>query len=123
MTDKQTSTMKLPGLLAEVEEIVGRDAAIRFAIACGGTRIYMPAHIRAEHWLAEALGVSAAEILAKHFSNGHGGVRLEVPMMPRGLQVKKLSDAGASSREIALKLGIHQRTVHRNRSFYRLGKR
>lgn len=121
MTKNQASTMELPGLLAEVEDVVGRDAAIKLAIACGGTRIYMPAAVDAEHWLAEAIGVDAAIKLAAHFSYGRRGIRLDMPMMPRALQVHTLTEAGASAREIALKLGIHQRTVHANRRHYRAG--
>lgn len=120
MTDKQTSTMELPGLLAEVEEVVGRDAAIKFATACGGTRIYMPVSVTSEHWLVEAIGINAAEKLAKHFSFGRRGIRLDIPMMPRALQVHILTEAGSSSREIALKLGIHQRTVHSRRRAIRI---
>jgi DNA-binding NarL/FixJ family response regulator len=116
MMDKEASTMELPGLLAEVEGIVGRDAAIKFAIACGGTRIYIPARLSDEHWLVESIGLDAARKLAKHFTFQRRGLRLDVPMMPRAIQTNELTTAGASSREIALQLGIHQRTVHRHRS-------
>lgn len=108
--------MELPELLAEVEQVVGRDAAIKFANACGGTRIYMPAQMHAQHWLAEAIGLDAACKLAAHFTFGRRGLRLDIPMMPRAIQTHALTDAGASSREIALKLGLHQRTVHRQRA-------
>jgi DNA-binding NarL/FixJ family response regulator len=115
MTDKQASTMELPGLLAEVEGVVGRDAAIKFATACGGTRIYMPASVPSEHWMVEVIGINAAEKLSKHFSFGRRGIRLDIPMMPRALQIRALTKAGASSREIALNLGVTQRTVHNHR--------
>jgi DNA-binding NarL/FixJ family response regulator len=107
--------MKLQGLLAEVENIIGTDGAIKFAVACGGTRIYIPAQVQADHWLVEAVGSDAAHKLAKHFSFDRRGIRLDVPMIPRGMQVNTLTEAGASAREIALKLGIHQRTVHSHR--------
>lgn len=122
IANKPTSKTQLPALLAELEGVVGRDAALKFANACGGTRVYIPAHLRAEHWLIEAIGFAAAQKLSTHFTFGRRGIHLNVPMMPRSLQVQTLDNAGASSREIALKLGIHQRTVHRIRSKHRHGR-
>ena len=111
--------MELPELLAEIEGIVGRDAAIKLSDACGGTRIYMPAHVPDEHWLTETIGIDAARKLAKHFTFERRGLRLDMPMTPSWIHVDTLTTAGASAREIALQLGIHQRTVHRIRSILR----
>lgn len=116
------ATIELPPLLAEIAGVVGREAALKFAAACGGTRIYMPVHVGHDHWLTEAIGPGAASALATHFSYGRRGIRLDVPKLPLAIRVAELDQVGATSREIALKLDIHQRTVHRHRQTRRNSK-
>jgi len=112
MMDKHILTMKLLGLLAEFEQIVGRDKAIKLAMVCGGTSVYMPKNVHPEHWIAQAIGIDAARTLTAHFKYG---ANLTVPTAPRAIRIQALTEAGASAREIALTLHIHQRTVHRAR--------
>lgn len=110
-----TATIELPGLLAEIEELIGRHSAIKFAAACGGTRIYMPAHVAHDHWMVGAIGIGAARVLSSHFADRSHGLSLDIPKIPIAIRIAELDRTGASSSEIALQLGIHQRTVHRNR--------
>ena len=52
----------LPPLLAEIAEVAGLDAALALASARGGSRITIPAHPRADHWFARAVGMEAAQL-------------------------------------------------------------
>lgn len=115
MATKQSLPKRLPALLAEIEGVVGREAAIKFGLACGGTRIYMPKNVLPGHWLCKAIGDEAANKLAAYFSTERTGLRLDVPMVPRAVQVDTLIKTNMPAREIALALRVHQRTVHRRR--------
>jgi DNA-binding NarL/FixJ family response regulator len=112
--------MKLPRLLAEIEEVIGRDATLRFAAVCGGTRVYVPAKASADHWIVNAIGPELAHKLCAYVTVNGRGIHLEIPLMPRershSAEIIRLTDRGLSAREIALTLKITTRTVHRNRS-------
>jgi len=121
---------QLPGVLAEVAEVVGEAAAIALASHAGGTRVYLPAHPSADHWLVQALGAEDAAKLCAHFAvDGQRGQRLDIPLYVGGTyrqmmrsiaeRVHKMDEADASSQEIARKVGITQRSVHRHRARHR----
>jgi hypothetical protein len=124
-------TEKLPGVLAEIADLVGEAAAIAIAARAGGTRVYIPAKINSTHWLAQAVGLSVAVRLCDHFRVDHRrGQYLEIPLHVGGTykqyirtiaeRVHKL-DAGdeASERKIARQVGITERSVRRHRARHR----
>ena len=124
---------RLPGVLQEIAEVAGEAAALAIASRAGGTRIYLPARAADEHWLVQAVGRAHADALCDHFAVDGRGARLDVPLHVGGtfrqLQraiaevVHKMDDGSeASSREIARKVGITQRTVHRHRARHRGGR-
>ncbi len=127
-------TEKLPGVLAEIADVAGEAAAFSIASAKGGTRIYVPARIDADHWLVETVGLAAAQKICKHFAVDHvRGQDIEIPLYVGGTfrqllrkvaqRVHELDqDDDASESSIARILGITGRTVRRHRARHR-GKR
>jgi hypothetical protein len=126
-------TEKLPGVLAEIAELVGEQAALAIASRAGGTRIYFPAHADDKHWLVASIGRAAADKVCAHFTvDERRGQRIEIPLYVGGTfqqlvravaaRVHKLDAEGASSTEIVRKVGITQRSVHRHRARHRGNK-
>ncbi len=110
----------LTGVLAEIEAACGLAAALKLARDFGGTEIYVPTHLVADHKLARALGPYAARALAAAF----GGGPLEVPLGPTATvslsaaAIRRHLDAGRlTTPQIARLVGCTMRTVrhHRNR--------
>ena len=103
----------LPGILAEIEEIAGRDAAIALALALGGESLYVPRpnNVCPGHRLVDAVGVAAARAIAAH----HQGETIDVPLARRAL-ARHLAETGARPSEIARRLGISIKTARRYRS-------
>lgn len=113
----------LPGLLAEIEEIAGLAAALKVADVKGGGRAYIPARLKADHWLVVALGWETAELIAHHFTSGRGSVELDIPLGPAGTVAKARANiarmidrGGVSSDEIARATGMSRRTVLRKKA-------
>lgn len=63
----------LPGLLGEIEEIVGSAAALKIAQHYGGVRVSIPATLPPDHWLIKTIGKEKAQTLSDYFSVGHPG--------------------------------------------------
>lgn len=114
--------MTLPGVLAEIAEVAGDDAAMAIAQARGGTQIYIPPVPADDHWLCQLVGVEAARVIADHFTCGILGRRLELPLGPAGhgasmrAKVDAMLRAGASERDIALATRYTTRAIRRRRA-------
>jgi hypothetical protein len=126
-------TDKLPGILQEIADLVGEQAALAVASHAGGVRIYFPAHAEDGHWLVRCVGREAADKICAHFAvDARRGQRVEIPLHVGGTyrqliraiaeRVHKLDGENASSTEISRKVGITQRSIHRHRARHR-GKR
>lgn len=102
----------LPGVLAQIEEVVGREAALDLALALGGTPLYVPNANRLSptHRLCAAVGIDAARLIAEH----HHGEILDIPLARRPL-ARHLSLRGWSTGDIARRLNIALKTVRRYR--------
>lgn len=76
----------LPGVLAEIAEVAGLDAALAVARAKGGGRAYIPApaQLNGDHWLVQAIGDDLARAVAGHFQVGNSGHELMIPLGPAG---------------------------------------
>ena len=104
-----TQTDDLPGVLAEIAEIAGRDAALDVALAFGGSTMHVPAPGRVcHHGLARVLGDERARLVAERFQ----GEQVYVPKA-NGASARRLRSQGLSTREIASRLGVSRRTVQR----------
>lgn len=97
-------------------EIAGDEGALRVAALKGGTQVYIPNPdgIHSEHWLAKAIGPQHARAIAAEL----GGGRFDIPTC--GIQLRHAAicaalEKGKSVRQVALELGIHERTVRRHR--------
>jgi hypothetical protein len=115
----------LPKLLAEIAEVIGREAALLLAEEFGGTEIFVPATAQKAHRLARIIGPEATEQLCRYFrigmEQGFSGVRLLIPMASgvRSTTRQRVADAladGLSLNESALVVGIHTRSVSRHRA-------
>jgi hypothetical protein len=122
-------TEKLPGVLAEIAELVGEAGALEIAARYGGTRLYFPSKADDEHWLVKCVGRNAADKICSHFEVDGRGQRIEIPLYVGGTwrqlvraiakRVHELDQAGASSTEIVRTVGVTQRSVHRHRARHR----
>ncbi len=115
----------LPGILADIADIAGNDAAYKIASAVGGTRVSIPPRAVEGHWLTELLGYDVADTICRGLAtlDPEGrmrGVRDE--MVPRGpaaiLKVARRRaaealESGKSAREAARISGLHERTIWR----------
>ena len=101
----------LPGVLAEIEEIAGREAALDLALALGGRAVHVPRPdaVHPGHALKLAVGPAAATIAGRF-----AGETLYVPHARRHL-VLHLTSTGQTTREIADRLGISPRAVQQHR--------
>lgn len=119
------SNVKLPKLLSELAEVIGLEATLKLAVAKGGTQIYVPAAVEPDHWLVDLLGLKAASALCEHFKQSGfsfkerlmwAGIPVMVPsgiQFRRRLMLEKARREGLSSREMALRLNVSERTISR----------
>ncbi|NYZ12871.1 hypothetical protein HL658_09930 [Azospirillum sp. RWY-5-1] len=54
--DPRIRRRRLPGLLGQIEDLVGYEAAERFAVTFGGQEVYIPVVCPAGHPIAKAIG-------------------------------------------------------------------
>ena len=104
----------LPGVLAEMAEAAGRDAACGVALEHGGKDGWLvPRRVDCAggRALMELVGAAAARALTRRF----GGESVSVPLARRAL-VEHLAAAGLSTGGIAQRLRIARRTVRRYRA-------
>jgi DNA-binding NarL/FixJ family response regulator len=106
-------------MLREIRGVIGFDAMLCLATVRGGTRIYIPGTVPESHWLSQLIGPDLSNKLAKHFAiNGKSeprGAQVELPLLPKELQILHLTNEGKSINTIALALGISARTVSHHR--------
>ena len=100
----------LPGVLAEIDEVAGRVAAVDLSIAMGGLTLHVPqpGHMNHGHLLVEAVGREAALLIAERFQ----GESLYIPIARR-FQALALAERGLSKKEIAQRLRISKRSIER----------
>ncbi|SOC26925.1 hypothetical protein [Stappia indica] len=118
----------LPGLLADIADVAGLDAAMTLAEAVGGTRVTIPARVPHDHWLVRTVGRKAAEAICNHFrtlsAEGReaGARHIVIPKGPAGCldkarrRLAKELHNGASAREAARRAGLSERAAFRMRA-------
>lgn len=108
---------KLPGILSQIADIAGEDAALAVAAARGGTQIYIPPEPGRDHWLSRLVGQQAAAAIADKLTCGVGGMRVDLPLGPKGAaarlraKVDRMIKEGLSERAIAQATGYTMRGV------------
>ena len=102
----------LPGILADLAEAVGAEAALDMALALGGESLHVPLpdNLRSGHPLAEAAGIENARRIAERFT----GECLYIPKARRAL-VRRMARQGLGTAEIASRLGISKSAARRYR--------
>lgn len=118
-------TEVLPGVLAEIAELVGNAKALQIAAHAGGTRVYFPSRVHPDHWLVQCVGLEATGKILERFAGdtcdipqaGHGSLA----QFRRGIakRIHELDGDEKSSKHIAREVGVSQRTVHRHRRHHR----
>lgn len=110
---------RLPAVLAELVDVAGPEAAWALIRVRGGTTVYLPREVGADHWLSQAVGVDAAAKICRHFSAGSSGMHLSLPTAgvrsPRQRLVQELRN-GASAAQAALAAGMTERSAYRHRA-------
>lgn len=113
----------LPGILGEIADAVGPQAALEIARAYGGVRKDIPARARKDHWLTECVGFEMADRICRHLAiqdadgRRKGVVYHEViPLGPASTmkrarrQLVDALHAGKSVRAASREAGLHERT-------------
>ncbi len=111
----------LPGILGEIADLVGIEAALAVAKAVGGGRAYVPRRPGPDHWLVQAMGPEKAAIVADYFTTSRSGMELDFPPGPAGTyrqeqvaraaRLRELNDQGLSVKQIARRTGLSRRGV------------
>lgn len=113
---------QLPGILAEIANVAGEDAALAVAAARGGTQIYVPPSPDRDHWLSRLVGMAAAKAIADQLTCGVGGRRVDLPLGPKGhaarirAKVDRMIADDRSERDIALATGYSIRGVRKRKA-------
>ncbi len=116
----------LPGILADIADVAGEDAALAIARARGGTQIYIPPVPANDHWLCALIGQHEAAEVCKKLTDGVGPRRADVPMAhfsayraesrDRYTIMDEMIIAQKSEREISLATGYTSRAIRRRRA-------
>ena len=127
MTKVALSGIALSGLLGEIAEVAGTDAALQVAKAQGGGEAYIPLphNLTEEHWLVAAVGLASARKIAERV----GGGAMDIPYGPLGglrrrvwAAIRQGLSEGKSVSQVARQVGVTENTVRRHKTG-RLGAR
>ena len=110
---EEVDVADLPPLARELVALVGFSATMQLVEMRPGIPLFIPNTMNAEHMLAGALGIKAAEALVKNF----GGLTITVPNCKLALvkirqrQILKSRDEGYSQTEAAVLHGVTPRWI------------
>lgn len=114
--------MSLPGILADIAEVAGEDAALAIAAVRGGTNVYIPPTPANDHWLCRLIGRDAAHAVCDKLTCGVGPLRVDMPLGPSGAAAKlrakvdRMLREDRSERDIAMATGYTARAIRRRRA-------
>lgn len=90
----------------ELVQLIGEPALIRLAEAFGGTRLYVPSTMPADHPIVAAIGTEAAAVLAERMAPDV--IMVPLAREPRARQYRAI---GWSNSKIARALGMTEKGV------------
>lgn len=109
--------MQNTNLIDDIGAAIGTTATLRLLAVFGGTRLYIPEDIDAEHVIARAIGLPAAQRLAEAFAREQ--IELndaeEFHRLQRVRRVAGLLRAGTPPRDVAMLVGVSTKQVARYR--------
>lgn len=115
---RQPRTVRyVPRLLRDLAEDFGDARMLKFAMAFGGRRLYIPVRAHDNHPVAQAAGMDVLRWLCKR----HGGELVTFPTGARSMMaetaalVRSLVERGLTVDQIVRQARVHTRTVHRMR--------
>lgn len=112
----------LPGVLCEIAEVAGVEAALQIAELFGGARLFIPAHVKPDCWLARAVGEASAKAISAHFTSGDHSQNIEIPLGETGAAARRrqaveaMLAEGVPNEEIARRLRVTARSVRRHKA-------
>lgn len=114
------TSIMLPGILAQIAELVGEEAAHLVALANGGRRIYIPKpdNLKPGHWLVDTVGMDKARKIADAIGGGH----IDLPLGRAGSRsrtwqaIAAATNEGRSIAATARLTGVDDATVSRHRA-------
>lgn len=111
---------RLPGILGEIADVAGEEAALALARVRGGTQIYLPPRPADDHWICELIGKDRALAVCEHLTGGVGPLRLDLPVGPEGFHASQrakvdalIRDGSFSERQIALQTRYTTRGIRK----------
>jgi hypothetical protein len=101
----------LPGILGQIAEVAGEQAARRIAAELGGQRVSFARRPGPENAVARIVGIDAARAIADHIGWGE----MVIPLGPatRTARIRAMLAQGVSHNRIAAAVQVHIRTVER----------
>lgn len=100
-------------LLNRIADVAGERAAIILGREKAGQRISIPNTMPVDHWLAELIGIEAANAMAEKF----GSQKIDIPpalggdKRRRAMTIAQMIDKGYSINEIVRATGVSRSTV------------
>ncbi|MBN2684986.1 MAG: hypothetical protein JXR40_06880 [Pontiellaceae bacterium] len=107
------ATEGLSPMLKELERVVGLEATLALVERWGGINLYIPQTAPEGHVLALAIGVEAAEKLARYFGGDHISMPKaeEYKRLKRDREIWQKRQQGACANTLALDYGLTQRHI------------
>lgn len=104
----------LPGILRDIAEIAGLQAAVDLCLAARGRRFYIPARaaLTKAHPLVRAVGWRAARLIAQAYGHESLSIPNARPVL-RAYRARVLRTAGYSTAQIAMLLDMDRGHVQR----------
>ncbi|MBF0147228.1 MAG: hypothetical protein HQL84_13825 [Magnetococcales bacterium] len=105
---------RFPESLKEIRDAIGLDNTLKLVTNCGGTRIFIPKRISAQHRLANLLGLKAARQLSRRFGGESLSVVRGAPAL-RALRNKEIIDQynkGARVADLARSHALTERRIY-----------
>jgi len=104
---------ELPGMLGELQRLVGRDVVATLVDQCGGTSVWVPRTPAAGNRLTRMVGHDAARVLIERYADD----KLYIPSLQqlrqrrRNADIRRAYDRGTPVTELARRHGLSERRI------------
>lgn len=110
------------GVYQRIADETSEATADKFAEVVAGVAAYIPARLKADHWITKTVGLEDGQKICDLLTMGITGVTMDFPVGEHGAQALRrkqivaLLNEGHSVNEIAATVGTGRNTVSRIRS-------